>query len=145
MGIYLHRPALLNFGDAIPGSAHGDTVRGHWSAWLMSVDLWPLQSDVFLWPDGGGLLPLPPISLAIVAPITRFLGASTGLSFLVFLHSILLMLSCYWMCKLLTMRSNYALIGALLAGSTPMLAETLHAGVYEYQTLGWLILSLCHF
>ena len=54
----LHRPALLNFGTAIPGSQQGDTLRGHWSAWLMSVDASPLNSTFFNWPDGGSLLPL---------------------------------------------------------------------------------------
>ena len=136
----LHRPALLNFGNAIPGSQQGDTIRGHWSAWFMSMDATPLDSTLFNWPDGGSLLPLPPISLWIVSPITKIFGASIGLSALILFHAILLAFSGYLLARAIEMSQKYSYALALLISTIPMLAECLYGGVYEYLTLGWLVL-----
>ena len=136
----LHRPALLNFGRAIPGNQQGDTLRGHWSAWLVSVDSTPLQSTYFNWPDGGSLLPLPPISLWLISPITSLCGASVGLSFLVFFHAILLMFASYLLARSVEMNKTSSRVMAIFSSTIPMLAECLYGGVYEYLTLGWLVL-----
>ena len=136
----LHRPALLNFGNAIPGSQQGDTIRGHWSAWLIAMDATPLDSIFFNWPDGGSLLPLPPISLWIISPITKIFGPSVGLSALVFFHAILLTLSGYLLARAVEIPRKSSYIMALLISTIPMLAECLYGGVYEYLTLGWLVL-----
>jgi hypothetical protein len=136
----LHRPAILHFGNAIPGSQQGDTIRGHWSAWLMSVDATPLNSTFFNWPDGGSLLPLPPISLWLISPITSLFGAAVGLSALILLHTILLAFSGYLLGRSVEMEQKPSIAMALLITTIPMLGECLYGGVYEYLTLGWLIL-----
>jgi len=139
----LHWPALTS-GGAIPGSAMGDTLRGHWTAWLVAHTLpaWPFSPTAAAFPDGVDLLPLPPLSLVIVAPVTRLLGPELGLTALVMLHTALAALGGALLARALGSGRG----GALLAGATlavqPGLAETLQLGIYEYQTIGWTALML---
>ena len=136
----LHRPALLNFGRAIPGSEDGDTIRGHWSAWLVSQDTWPIPTTLTAWPEGAHFLALPPFTLAVLSPFTSLLGAATSLSLLIFLHGLLSIAATYFLARTLNCGRWPSLMAGLLASSVPMLGEILAAGVYEYQTLGWMAL-----
>ncbi|MEC7984544.1 MAG: hypothetical protein VX278_05240 [Myxococcota bacterium] len=136
-GFVLHRPALLNFGKAIPGSDQGDTIRGHWSAWLFSQDLWSLDTTVCLWPDGAHVLPLPPFSFALLSPVTLLFGAAISLSIFLLAHTLLTVVGGYFLCRTLDLEKDISLCLGLLLSATPMLGETLNSGVYEYQTLGW--------
>ena len=120
----LHRPAILHFGNAIPGSQQGDTIRGHWSAWLMSVDATPLNSIFFNWPDGGSLLPLPPISLWLVSPITSLFGAAVGLSALILLHTVLLTFSGYLLARSVEMEQKPSIAMSVLVTLLAPLPDT---------------------
>ena len=77
--LILHRPALLSFGKAIPGRVQSDAIRGQWSAWAAAHDFWPLHTNLVNFPDGAALLPLPPVSLSLVAPFTLLFGANIGI------------------------------------------------------------------
>lgn len=143
----LHRPALLSFGKAIPGSEQGDTIRGYWSAWLIAQDPTPLDTIMCNWPSGGHLLPLPPISLLLLSPLTLLLGAAYSLSILVYLHGLLCVVGGYALGRVLNCDRHISLGLGLLLSATPMLGETLSSGVFEYLTLGWMPLffaSLIH-
>ncbi|MAA80007.1 MAG: hypothetical protein CL916_12200 [Deltaproteobacteria bacterium] len=133
----LHRPGLLSFGRAIPGSEQGDTIRGHWSAWFMAHDSTPLDTILCNWPTGASLLPLPPISLWIISPYTLLFGAAHALSVLVFLHSLLCVFGGFVLGRVLSFSKETSFLLGIFLSATPMLAETLSSGVYEYQTLGW--------
>ena len=143
----LHRPALLSFGKAIPGSEQGDTIRGYWSAWFVAQDTTPLQTVLSNWPAGASVLPLPPISLWLVSPYTMIFGAAHALSILVFAHSLLCVFGGFTLGRALSFSTSTSFLLGIFCSATPMLAETLSSGVYEYQTLGWMPLffgSLIH-
>ena len=95
----LHRPALLNFGKAIPGSENGDTLRGHWSAWAVSQDISILETSLCMWPQGAHFLPLPPISLLLISPFSILFSPQIGLSILLFLHTLLAIAGSYFLAR----------------------------------------------
>ena len=134
----LHRPGLLSFGKAIPGSEQGDTIRGHWSAWFVAHDATPLDTILCNWPAGASVLPLPPISLWLISPYTLLFGAAHALSILVFFHSLLCVLGGFVLGRTLSFSRETSFLLGILLSATPMLTETLSSGVYEYQTLGWM-------
>ena len=135
--LILHRPALLSFGNAIPGRVQSDAIRGQWSAWAAANDMWPLETQLVNFPEGAALLPLPPISLTLVAPFTLLFGANTGIVALVCLHAGLAIAGGYFLSRTIGLAKWPALCSGLLLSAAPMMGEALSVGVYECLTIGW--------
>ena len=140
--LILHRPALLSFGRAIPGRVQSDAIRGQWSAWVAAHDFWPLHTAMVNFPDGAALLPLPPISLSIVAPFTLFFGANVGIVALVMMHAALAIAGGYFLARSIALEKWPSVCCGLLLSAAPMMGEALSVGVYECLTIGWSALCL---
>ena len=122
----------------------GDTIRAQWSAWVMAAALpgWPFSTDLAAFPDGVELIPLPPLSLGLVAPITLLAGSTMGLVALLVFHTVLCVLGGSFLARSLGIARIPALASGLLLATTPILGESLRAGIYEYQSIGWMALMM---
>ena len=133
----LHRPALLSFGNAIPGRVQSDAIRGQWSAWATANDIWGIETHLVNFPEGAALLPLPPLSLVIVSPMTSLFGANIGIVSLVMLHAILAIAGGFFLARAVGLSKWPALSCGLFLSAAPMMGEALSVGVYECLTIGW--------
>lgn len=144
VALLLHATPLLARGPVIPGAENSDALRGYWGAWLVAAELpsWPFTTELMAFPEGALALPLPPLTLVLVAPFTRALGAEWGIWALVVFHTFLAAWGALLLARELGATRGGAITAALVMASWPPLYEMLHRGVYEYLTVGWLALFL---
>ena len=122
----------------------GAGLKGLWSAWA-AAKLFPrfiAETDWVGFPDGVLAMPMPPLSLALVSPISSALSPEMGLVALVVLHTTLATCAGGVLARVLGARTSGVMMAGLFLATWPEARTAIYRGTLEYLTICWLAFML---
>ncbi len=142
LAVLMHH-TLLGPG-VLPGEGGSDILRGWWSAWLIGHEVpgWPFDTEMVGFPRGADVVPFPAVSLIAMAGVSRFLGAATAVSFIVFGHTVFAVLATTWLVRTLGGGWGTGLLAGALVATQPVLGGALRDGTLEVLAVGWMPLTI---
>lgn len=144
LALVVHHPLLVGLGEVLPGEPASDALRGFWSTWLIGREMpgWPFDSAAVGFPRGVDIVAFPAVSLALVFPTTKLLGADAAMTYLVLFHCVFAFGATAWLVRVLGGGWGAATLGGALVATQPVLGGALRDGTLEVLAVGWMPLAI---